>query len=156
MGFSSRLEIHDFEVLICSSLTNCMHAWISFPCCMETYFIQKFLCVCVCVCGTNRKIHVAKNEENNLRTTTKGIIFIELLSCAQLLRSCIILFRTPAGWQLLPWTAGVVPWQIFVSSQLQYARSRSPYYNCLLRSCYPVNLHRHKMVSDQICTHRFW
>ncbi len=26
MGFSSRLEIHDFEVLICSSLTNCMHA----------------------------------------------------------------------------------------------------------------------------------
>jgi len=43
--------------------------------------------VCVCVCGTNRKIHIAKKEGNNLRTTTKGIIFIELLSGAQLLRS---------------------------------------------------------------------
>ncbi len=64
---------------------------------MQTYFIKKFLFVYVFVCGTNRKIHIAKKEENNLRTTTKGIIFIELLSCAQLLRSCIILFRTPAG-----------------------------------------------------------
>ncbi len=109
----------------------------------------------VCVCGTNRKIHIAKKEENNLRTTTKGIIFVELLSCAQLLRSCIILLRTLAGWQLLPWTASIA-WEVFVSSQLQYGRSWSPYYNCLLRSCYTVKLHRHKMVSDQMCTHRFW
>jgi hypothetical protein len=53
--------------------------------------------VCMCVCGPNRKIHIAKKEENNLQTTTKGIIFIELLSCAQPLRSCIILFRTLAA-----------------------------------------------------------
>jgi hypothetical protein len=107
------------------------------------------------VCGTNRKIHIAKKEENNLRTTTKGIIFIELLSCAQLLRSCIYSFQdsgrmTAAAMDCKRrmgnirvistpiWSQPIALLQLFTALML-YSQSAS-----------------HKMVSDQMCTHRFW